>query len=118
MLLGGGLAAVPAVHAADPPPQRVQPVLLTPWQPPAVDSAVVRLRPLAIKPKLHDAALFETVVAAAFGQRRKTLRNALQRLIDAERLRALGIDPGARGETLSVGEFVAIANAIAVDQPA
>ena len=85
---------------------------------PLVDSAVVRLRPLAIKPKLHDAGLFETVVAAAFGQRRKTLRNALQRLIGAERLRALGIDPGARGETLTVAEFAAIANAIAVDQPA
>jgi len=85
---------------------------------PLVDSAVVRLRPLQTRPILRDGAMFEAVVTAAFGQRRKTLRNALQRLIDGERLKALGIDPGSRGETLSVAEFAAIANAIAVDQPA
>jgi 16S rRNA (adenine1518-N6/adenine1519-N6)-dimethyltransferase len=85
---------------------------------PLVDSAVVRLRPLETRPILRDSATFEAVVSAAFGQRRKTLRNALQRLIGAERLHALGIDPGARGETLSVPQFAAIANAIAIDQPA
>ena len=41
----------------------------------------------------------------------------LQRLIDTEALRALGIDPGARGETLSIAQFVAIANAVALAQP-
>jgi 16S rRNA (adenine1518-N6/adenine1519-N6)-dimethyltransferase len=80
---------------------------------PLVDSAVVRLRPLIDRPKLLDRSAFEAVVAAAFGQRRKTLRNALSRLIDAERIAALGIDPGTRGETLAVGQFAAIANAVA-----
>jgi 16S rRNA (adenine1518-N6/adenine1519-N6)-dimethyltransferase len=85
---------------------------------PLVDSAVVRLRPLEQRPLLRERAAFEAVVAAAFGQRRKTLRNAVQRLIDAERLQSIGIDPGVRGETLSVAQFAAIANAIAADQTA
>jgi 16S rRNA (adenine1518-N6/adenine1519-N6)-dimethyltransferase len=85
---------------------------------PLVDSAVVRLRPRADKPALVDRNAFEAVVAAAFGQRRKTLRNALLRLIDAERIAALGIDPGARGETLAVGQFAAIANAVAAERTA
>jgi 16S rRNA (adenine1518-N6/adenine1519-N6)-dimethyltransferase len=81
---------------------------------PQVDSAVVRLVPLgAARPEIHDRPLFEAAVLAGFGQRRKTLRNALQPLIDADRLRALDIDPGARAETLSVAQFVTIANAIA-----
>ena len=50
---------------------------------PGVDSAVVRLVPLgAAKPRIADAALFARVVAAAFGQRRKTLRNALATMCD------------------------------------
>jgi 16S rRNA (adenine1518-N6/adenine1519-N6)-dimethyltransferase len=78
---------------------------------PKVDSAVVRLVPLgARKPALADAALFARVVAAAFAQRRKTLRNALSALVDVPALAAAGIDPGARGETLAVGDFVRLAN--------
>jgi 16S rRNA (adenine1518-N6/adenine1519-N6)-dimethyltransferase len=81
---------------------------------PAVESAVVRLTPLGEKrPALADRMLFERVVAAGFGQRRKTLRNALAKLVDGEILAELGIDPRARAETLAVGQFVAIANAIA-----
>lgn len=81
---------------------------------PKVDSAVVRLVPLgARKPALADAALFARVVAAAFAQRRKTLRNALSALADAAALAAAGIDPGARGETLAVGDFVRLANHLA-----
>jgi 16S rRNA (adenine1518-N6/adenine1519-N6)-dimethyltransferase len=81
---------------------------------PKVDSAVVRLVPLAAaKPALADAALFARVVAAAFAQRRKTLRNALATLADAPTLEAAGIDPGARGETLAVGDFVRLANRLA-----
>jgi 16S rRNA (adenine1518-N6/adenine1519-N6)-dimethyltransferase len=54
------------------------------------------------------------VVDAAFGQRRKTLRAALAGWAgsapEAERLlRAAGIDPGARGESLTVAEFAALA---------
>lgn len=81
---------------------------------PAVESAVVRLTPLGEKrPALTDRMLFEKVVAAGFGQRRKTLRNALAKLVDGESLVELGIDPGVRAETLAVGQFAAIANAIA-----
>lgn len=79
---------------------------------PRVHSAVVRLLP---RPFPHGhAACARTlahVVRQAFGQRRKTLRNALQNVIAASALEALGIDPGRRPETLSVQEFVMISNA-------
>ena len=78
---------------------------------PKVESAVARLMPLRErKPAIVDSALFARIVAAAFGQRRKTLRNALSALADTPRLEAAGIDPGARGETLSVAQFVRLAN--------
>ena len=81
---------------------------------PKVDSAFVRLTPLAEHaPAITDRALFARVVAAAFGQRRKTLRNALASICDEAALRAAGIDPAARGETLAVGDFVRLANALA-----
>jgi 16S rRNA (adenine1518-N6/adenine1519-N6)-dimethyltransferase len=81
---------------------------------PKVDSAVARLVPLGeAKPRIDDEALFARIVAGAFGQRRKTLRNALAAICDATALAAAGIDPGARGETLSVADFVRLANALA-----
>ncbi len=81
---------------------------------PAVDSAIARLVPLgAARPAIADEALFARVVAAAFGQRRKTLRNALAPLCDAAALVASGIDPAARGETLAVADYVRLANALA-----
>ena len=81
---------------------------------PKVESAVARLVPLRErKPAIVDEALFARIVAAAFGQRRKTLRNALAALCDATVLTAAGIDPAARGETLAVGDFVRLANALA-----
>ena len=57
--------------------------------------------------------MFARVVAAAFSQRRKTLRNALSALCDAEAIRRAGVDPGARGETLPVADFVRLANDLA-----
>ena len=81
---------------------------------PKVDSAVVRLVPLGdAKPEIADVALFARIVAAAFGQRRKTMRNAVSTICDETALRRAGIDPAARGETLAVGEFVQLANALA-----
>jgi 16S rRNA (adenine1518-N6/adenine1519-N6)-dimethyltransferase len=77
--------------------------------PPAVDSAVVRMVPLAaddVPP--HHPTHFADVVARAFAQRRKTLRNTLRGLLTAEDMEALGIDPGARAETLSVSDFAAL----------
>ena len=76
---------------------------------PKVDSAFVRLVPLgAARPAIADEALFARVVAAAFGQRRKTLRNALASICDEGALHAAGVDPGARGETLSVEQYIRI----------
>jgi len=86
---------------------------------PRVDSAVARLVPLRERaPAISDRELFARVVAAAFSQRRKTLRNALAALCDTDGLRAAGIDPGARGETLSVADFVRLANTLANGTPA
>jgi 16S rRNA (adenine1518-N6/adenine1519-N6)-dimethyltransferase len=55
-------------------------------------------------------ALFYKVVLAAFGQRRKTLRNTLKGLLDDAGFAALGINPQLRAENLSVAEFVNISN--------
>jgi 16S rRNA (adenine1518-N6/adenine1519-N6)-dimethyltransferase len=60
-----------------------------------------------------DATLFEAIVKAAFGQRRKTLRNTLrERLAEAD-WAALGIDATRRGEELAVDDYVRIANRLA-----
>lgn len=81
---------------------------------PAVDSAVVRLTPLtAPEPAARDEALFARVVAAAFSQRRKTLRNSLRGYLASEDFATLAIDPQARAQDLAVCEFVAIANYLA-----
>jgi len=77
---------------------------------PKVDSAVVRLTPLE---KLPDPVCadpcFARLVAACFAQRRKTLRNNLKGLLDADQIEASGIDPGVRAERLSLEEFVRLA---------
>ncbi|HTP98107.1 MAG TPA: 16S rRNA (adenine(1518)-N(6)/adenine(1519)-N(6))-dimethyltransferase RsmA [Casimicrobiaceae bacterium] len=80
---------------------------------PKVESAVARLVPLReSKPRIADRALFARVVAAAFAQRRKTLRNALAALCEPALLVSAGVDPGARGEMLSVASFATLSNAI------
>jgi len=53
------------------------------------------------------------VVAAAFGQRRKTLRNALAAIASESQLRDADIDPSARGETLSVKDFSRLTDQLA-----
>lgn len=83
--------------------------------PPKVDSAVVRLVPLpAPRVKVRDERFLFSVIRAAFGQRRKTLRNALRSIADAEALSAAGkdadIDLARRGETLSLDEFARLAD--------
>ncbi|MBL0143640.1 MAG: 16S rRNA (adenine(1518)-N(6)/adenine(1519)-N(6))-dimethyltransferase RsmA [Betaproteobacteria bacterium] len=89
---------------------RVPPGAFTP--PPKVDSAIVRMVPLGPgRLAARDEALFARIVMAAFTQRRKTLRNALRRVAGDEIFSRTGIDPGLRGETLSVAQFVALADA-------
>jgi 16S rRNA (adenine1518-N6/adenine1519-N6)-dimethyltransferase len=88
--------------------------------PPNVESAVVKLevrREPAVR--VEDEKLFFRVVQAAFAQRRKTLANNMVQLVGKERkeeaadlMRGLGIDPGRRGETLSLEEFAALTDAL------
>ncbi|WP_303637973.1 MULTISPECIES: 16S rRNA (adenine(1518)-N(6)/adenine(1519)-N(6))-dimethyltransferase RsmA [Stenotrophomonas] len=80
--------------------------------PPKVDSAVVRLVPRdPATININDHKRFADVVKAAFGQRRKTLRNALNNVVSAEQFAAAGVRPDARAEQLDVAEFIALANA-------
>jgi 16S rRNA (adenine1518-N6/adenine1519-N6)-dimethyltransferase len=80
---------------------------------PKVESAFLRLRPLRPLPHpLADPALHARLVAAAFSQRRKTLRNSLSGLAEPQMLEAVGIDPGLRAEAVDVASFVRLANRI------
>ncbi|MDE1893097.1 MAG: 16S rRNA (adenine(1518)-N(6)/adenine(1519)-N(6))-dimethyltransferase RsmA [Xanthomonadaceae bacterium] len=93
---------------------RVEPLFEVPPEafrpPPKVESAVVRLTPLAAD-ALHDAdpRHVYAVVKAAFGQRRKTLANALKQLLDSDAIRRADVDPKARAETLAPADFVRLA---------
>ena len=60
-----------------------------------------------------DATAFADVVRDAFGQRRKTLRNALSKLCEAEDFAGVGVRPDARAEQLAVEEFIALGNRLA-----
>lgn len=81
---------------------------------PKVDSALVRLVPHRPLPDpVQEPALHARLVAAAFAQRRKTLRNSLGGLATPGQLESLGLDPGARAETIAVADWVRLANALA-----
>jgi 16S rRNA (adenine1518-N6/adenine1519-N6)-dimethyltransferase len=87
--------------------------------PPKIDSTVIKLVPLpnaAPRVPIADEPHYSKVVHAAFGQRRKTLRNALRAVyedvaVDAA-LATTGIDGVRRGETLDIAEFAAVAAAL------
>lgn len=84
----------------DVPPGAFHPV-------PRVMSSVVRLVPLpAAELPWVDLTVFARVVTAAFGQRRKTLRNALSKVLSAEGIASAGVDPQIRAEQLDVAAFV------------
>ena len=55
-----------------------------------------------------DVKSMSAIVAAAFSQRRKTIRNALQNVADSEQLEAAGIDPGLRAEAIPIECYVAL----------
>jgi 16S rRNA (adenine1518-N6/adenine1519-N6)-dimethyltransferase len=80
--------------------------------PPSVTSSIVQLEPLA--EPVADCALknLESVTAAAFGQRRKMLRQSLKPLGGEALLEKAGIDPTARPEELDVKQFAALARAL------
>ena len=81
--------------------------------PPKVTSSVVRLRPLAADTyEINDHDKLSQIVAEAFSQRRKTLRNALKASATEEDLIAAGMDPQARPERATIANYVALANLI------
>jgi len=87
------------------------------WPAPNVDSGLVRLvrKDREFDPKLRELTF--SIVDAAFGQRRKTLRTALGSVLGSPQaveslLREAGIDSGLRGEQLSLQDFVAIAEQV------
>ncbi len=88
------------------------------FPPPKVDSAIARLTPLTKITNPVDSQIdFEKVVKQAFSMRRKTLRNTLKGLISTAQIETLGIDPGARAETLNVAEFTALSNIYSAHKP-
>lgn len=93
----------------DVPPEAFNP-------PPKVMSAIIRLTPHAVLPHpCRDEKLLGEVVGTAFTMRRKTLRNALGKY-PASALEKAGVNLGARPETLSVADYVAITHAL-LDEP-
>lgn len=82
--------------------------------PPKVDSAIVRMIPLQ-DPLVCDQTSLEKVVAKAFSQRRKVIRNCLAGMFTENDLVDAGVDPQARPETVPVAQFVALARRLATD---
>ena|SRR6478672_3992842 len=81
---------------------------------PKVESAVVRLVPKPAEAiQVADRRIFANVVRAAFGQRRKTLRNALNGVADVVAIEAAGLRADARAEQVEVAGFVGLANLLA-----
>jgi 16S rRNA (adenine1518-N6/adenine1519-N6)-dimethyltransferase len=80
--------------------------------PPRVWSSIARLT-VWREPAFAVDERFAALVAAAFAQRRKTLRNSLRGRLDEHAMRAAGVDPGARPETLKPEQFAALANSAA-----
>ncbi len=92
-----------SVHALfEVPPSAFEP-------PPKVHSALVYLQPHAQKNTAVDERLLSRLVATAFAQRRKTLRNNLRTWLDDAAIIAAGVDPAARAETLSLSAFIRLA---------
>jgi 16S rRNA (adenine1518-N6/adenine1519-N6)-dimethyltransferase len=119
-----GVLSVLIRHAAD-----VEMILKLPpgafRPPPAVNSALVRLRFHAPNPPVRDSATFDGLVQAVFTRRRKTLANALLAYeartaasSPAEMLMAAALDGTRRPETLSIAEFARLADAYSVKRRA
>ncbi len=101
VMLGSFMEVVPLF---DVPASAFQP-------PPKVTSAFVRMRP---KPDdallVDDPKTLSVLVAQAFSQRRKTLRNALKGHVTETDMEAVGIDPGSRAEQVPVDTWARLAN--------
>ncbi|MBV8656759.1 MAG: 16S rRNA (adenine(1518)-N(6)/adenine(1519)-N(6))-dimethyltransferase RsmA [Burkholderiales bacterium] len=93
----------------DVPPEAFDP-------PPKVDSAIVRMIPRPFELAAQSVDQLERLVAQAFAQRRKTLRNNLKDIVSDAQFAELGIDPTVRPENVSVIDYVRMANRIAASQ--
>ena len=118
MAAGAGDAAYGRLSVMLAPWTRVEPLFdIGPASfrpPPRVHSTFVRLRPHAAPAlDIDDHGCFAKLVAAAFAQRRKTLRNALRSLLSEPQIQDAGIDPGARAEVISPQGFANLANVLA-----
>ena len=83
--------------------------------PPKVDSAVLRMIPRPAEAlNARSEATLSTLVAAAFAQRRKMLRNNLKGLLSDADFERLGISPTARAEELSLEDYVRVANGLSL----
>lgn len=81
--------------------------------PPDVTSAIVRLSPLPHGTyELQNPDTLSKLVATAFSQRRKTIRNSLRKVADETLLESVGIDPQLRPEAIAIAEYVRLANAL------
>ena len=106
----GRLSVMVAVHCKVERLLRVGRGAFTPA--PKVESAVVRLSPHEAPPVDRGTMeMFERVLAQAFSMRRKTIRNSLAPMLDEAAIRAAGIDPGARPETLDIEAFATLSRA-------
>ena len=107
----GRLSVMTQYHCAaewlfDVPPESFEPI-------PQVMSAIIRLIPHDQPPAvIKDKELFDKVVAQAFSQRRKTLRNCLKTLLSEQDMTSLGINPSERAENLSLQEFALLSNRV------
>jgi 16S rRNA (adenine1518-N6/adenine1519-N6)-dimethyltransferase len=108
----GPLGVMASLHAETDVLLQLPPGAFRP--PPKVRSTVIRLRFRPFPVEIDDYPRFDTMVRVLFQQRRKTLGNALKPLLaepgqSADTLRAAGLDPIRRPETLSLAELAALA---------
>lgn len=103
----GRLSVAVAARASAELVLRVGPGAFTPA--PKVESAVVRLCPRPPAFDIPDFKAFEQIVAQAFSQRRKTLRNTLSGVLDGKDFEKAGIDPGLRAQMLTAADFARLA---------
>lgn len=83
------------------------------WPVPKVESAIVRLVPLHDPEREALAPALDRVLRGAFGQRRKTLANALSGVLDAITIASCGLRPDTRAEQVDVAGFLSLARALA-----
>jgi len=94
----------------DVPPDAFRP-------PPKVHSTVLRLHPREAPLTVGDPRRFDDIVRAAFGQRRKTLRNSLRQLLDETAFNQAAVDPQCRAEELSLQDFARLSQATVTNPP-